>query len=429
MLRASCVFTVLVLTAALGPEPARAAVFTVTSTADGVDLSLGNGICDADPSPAVACTLRAAVQEANALAGDDSISLPAGTYALTLAGIEEDAASGDLDVTSAIVIEGAGAGLSIVDQTTADRVVEVWMSGDLVLSGVTLRGGDAGTEIGSLGGGIRNVGFVSLDGVRITGNAARLGGGIFNYGGLQIVDSVIDGNTATVRIAGIASASTSASGNASTTLEMYSSTVGPNDTEGGPSEIELGNGNFAAIYDSTITPANVEAVAVDIANENVLFNHVTLRGALRAFSFDGSHGLTISNSVVEWCNFGGSLPDIFLVGVNASRDDTCGFAASSGIEAPLLLGALADNGGPTPTHLPQAGSPLIGTASNAACRATDQRGVARPQGAVCDVGAVEVVPEPGAVGAALAAIAALARLRRSRPADLPSTRRRTVSGS
>jgi CSLREA domain-containing protein len=413
MLRAASVFSVLVVTAGLGPELARAAVFAVTSTADAVDLSLGNGICDADPSPAVVCTLRAAVQEANALPGDDSISLPAGTYALTLAGIEDLAASGDLDVTSAIVIEGAGAGLSIIDQTTADRVVEVWFSpASLTLVGVTLRGGDAGTEIGSLGGGIRSLGQLSLDGVHVTGNAARLGAGIYNYGAMQIADSVIDDNLASERIAGIASASTASSGGPSTILTMYASTVGPNITSGNPTEIELGNGASAAIYDSTITPANLEFVTVDIANENVLFNHVTLRGALRAYSYDGSHGLTISNSIVEWCNYGGSLPDILLVGVNASRDDTCGFAASSGIEAPLLLGPLADNGGPTPTHLPQAGSPLIGAASNAACRATDQRGVARPQGAVCDVGAVEVLPEPGAIGAALAALAALARLRR-----------------
>jgi CSLREA domain-containing protein len=417
MLRAACVFTVLVLIAALGPEPTRAAIFVVTTSADAEDFSPGDGSCDANQSPAVSCTLRAAVQEANALAGDDSISLPAGTYALTLAGIEDLAASGDLDVDSAIVIEGAGAELSIIEQTTEDRVFEVWFSpASLTLVGVTLRGGDAGTEISSLGGGIRNLGQLSLDGVHVTGNTARLGAGVYNYGALQIVDSVIDDNLASERIAGIASASTSASGNESTTLEMYASTVGPNITSGNPTEIELGNGASAAIYDSTITPANLEFVTVDIANENVLFNHVTLRGALRAFSYDGSHGLTISNSVVEWCNYGGSLPDILLVGVNASRDDTCGFAASSGIEAPLLLGALADNGGPTPTHLPQAGSPLIGTASNAACRATDQRGVARPQGAVCDVGAVEVVPEPGAIGAALVAIAALVRLRRHRHA-------------
>ena len=53
------------------------------------------------------------------------------------------------------------------------------------------------------------------------------------------------------------------------------------------------------------------------------------------------------------------------------------------------LGVLADNGGPTLTHLLEAGSPAIDAANGAVCPATDQRGVARPQGAGCDVGAVE----------------------------------------
>lgn len=299
--------------------------------------------------------------------------------------------------------------MTVIDQSAADRVFEVQTSGDLLLVGVTVSGGDAGPT--GLGGGIRNVGLLGLDAVHITGNSAQYGGGIFNYGSVQIADSVIDANVATVRIAGIASASTSASGNESTNLEMYSSTVGPNVTGGNPTEIELGNGNSALLFDSTIAPSDPEAISLDVANENVTLSHVTMRGALGAYSFDGSRTLTISNSVVEWCLFGGSLPMIVRAGVNASRDGTCGFAAAGGIEAPLLLGALGDNGGPTPTYLPLAGSPLIDAASTPVCRPTDQRGVARPQGALCDVGAVEV-PEPGAIGAALGALAALAGLRR-----------------
>ncbi|MCU0668589.1 MAG: hypothetical protein MUF70_04470, partial [Myxococcota bacterium] len=61
MLRAACVFTVLVLIAALGPEPTRAAIFVVTTSADAEDFSPGDGSCDANQSPAVSCTLRAAV--------------------------------------------------------------------------------------------------------------------------------------------------------------------------------------------------------------------------------------------------------------------------------------------------------------------------------------------------------------------------------
>jgi hypothetical protein len=53
------------------------------------------------------------------------------------------------------------------------------------------------------------------------------------------------------------------------------------------------------------------------------------------------------------------------------------------------LDPLADNGGPTLTHALLAGSPAIDAADAAVCPATDQRGVARPQGSACDVGSFE----------------------------------------
>jgi len=58
------------------------------------------------------------------------------------------------------------------------------------------------------------------------------------------------------------------------------------------------------------------------------------------------------------------------------------------------LGPLAANGGFSPTHLLQAGSPAID--AGACVIATDERGVARPQGVACDLGAVEVgaLPSP-----------------------------------
>jgi hypothetical protein len=55
-----------------------------------------------------------------------------------------------------------------------------------------------------------------------------------------------------------------------------------------------------------------------------------------------------------------------------------------------LLGQLADNGGPTLTHLPLAGSPAIDAGTSTGAAATDQRGFARPQGEAVDIGAVEV---------------------------------------
>jgi hypothetical protein len=73
------------------------ALFTVNSLLDTVDANPGDGIAQ---DAAGQTTLRAAVMEANARAGDDSILVPEGVYVLSLAGAGEDAAAaGDLDVT------------------------------------------------------------------------------------------------------------------------------------------------------------------------------------------------------------------------------------------------------------------------------------------------------------------------------------------
>lgn len=85
-------------------------------------------------------------------------------------------------------------------------------------------------------------------------------------------------------------------------------------------------------------------------------------------------------------------PDTFVHVTDAS----CGTAASGDPQ----LGPLADNGGPTSTMLPAATSPLLDHVPTAACLAlvsADQRGVTRPQGSGCDIGAVEravVTPVP-----------------------------------
>jgi hypothetical protein len=64
------------------------------------------------------------------------------------------------------------------------------------------------------------------------------------------------------------------------------------------------------------------------------------------------------------------------------------------------LSALANHGGPTQTYLPLPGSPLIDGGSNVGCPGLDQRGLARPFGASCDIGAVEVTPPSVTTGVA-----------------------------
>jgi Ca2+-binding RTX toxin-like protein len=79
-------------------------------------------------------------------------------------------------------------------------------------------------------------------------------------------------------------------------------------------------------------------------------------------------------------------------GRNIDSGTSCGFAASSLSATEPLLGLLGDHGGPTDVALPTAFSPAV-NAALAACPAADQRGVARPQGGACDIGAVERVPD------------------------------------
>jgi hypothetical protein len=82
-------------------------------------------------------------------------------------------------------------------------------------------------------------------------------------------------------------------------------------------------------------------------------------------------------------------------GHNLERHASCGFtAAGDQQETNPLLEALADNGGPTRTMALRPGSPAKNHGSNLGCPATDQRGVRRPQGNRCDVGAYEARVRP-----------------------------------
>ena len=112
--------------AVCAPAVASAATFTVSSTSDRVDTVPGNGTCR---TSAGTCTLRAAVQEANALAGADTIVLRSATYPLTLApGLVDGAQHGDLDVTGPLTLAGAGATATIVSgrsSTACSRCIRV----------------------------------------------------------------------------------------------------------------------------------------------------------------------------------------------------------------------------------------------------------------------------------------------------------------
>jgi hypothetical protein len=80
-------------------------------------------------------------------------------------------------------------------------------------------------------------------------------------------------------------------------------------------------------------------------------------------------------------------------GNNLESANTCGLGAGGDlINLDPRVGALQANGGSTLTHALDLSSPARDTGANSGCPATDQRGVARPQGARCDIGAYEGAP-------------------------------------
>jgi CSLREA domain-containing protein len=173
----------------LGSVVAADATFEVSSTLDLPDGNPGDGLCLAGD----ACTLRAAIQEANALDGPDTIVVPAGTYVLTFEGAgDDDAVSGDLDITDDVVITGDGSAATVVDGNALDRVFHILTEGAVSISGMTIQNG-----LAFYGGGIANeAGQMTLADVTIQSNESERGGGIWNGGWLSLSSGQVSGNEA-----------------------------------------------------------------------------------------------------------------------------------------------------------------------------------------------------------------------------------------
>lgn len=268
---------------------ARAASYTVTSTGDAHDARPGDLRCATSGGQ---CTLRAAIEEANASQGPDIIGFR----------LENDSTitlrRGQLEIAGAatVTVRGPGAGLLSLDGNAASRLIRVAPDATAYISGITLRNGyvnrnkfgdrafGAGLENAGIatlrnvvvrgnhapqgGGGIVNGGLLSLIGSTVSGNSAGgFAGGILNTGSLLLVDSSVSGNDAAdgaggIDNRGVASLINSAvNGNTSKTqpggivsrgtLRLIGSTVKGNNGGAGAGGIE----NFASlsIFRSTVT--------------------------------------------------------------------------------------------------------------------------------------------------------------------------------
>ncbi|MEE9597348.1 MAG: choice-of-anchor Q domain-containing protein, partial [Acidiferrobacterales bacterium] len=324
------------------------------------------GVVTTTVDSATGGSLRACIIWANGNAGADTLTLPAGTYTLTIPGAGEDAAAtGDLDITDDLVITGNGAATTIIDGNGIDRVFEI-LSATATFSDITIQNGSA---LNGGGMALSGTATVTLTDVAVTNNnSSGNGAGIDVPAGttLNATGTTISGNTAVGDGGGAAMAGTltltnvTVSGNTAArgggldcagpcTLTNVTVTANTGPGDGGGVRQRTGAGSITFL--NTIVANNISAGAGDC---------------------DGNPG------------------NLFSLGNNLDSDNTCDFTAPGDLPGTIpLLGPLQDNGGPTFTHELLVGSPAIDAGTNVGCPAADQRGFARPVNATCDIGAYE----------------------------------------
>ncbi len=340
--------------ALIAPGAASAASIAVTTTSD--EFNAGT----------TGCSLREAIWAANndgALlapgctpgSGNDTIAVPQGLYQLSRAGSGEDAdVTGDLDVTGPTTIQHTGPGTTIVDAGGLDRVFNTATLAGVTISGLEVRGGISPTS----------------------------GGGIFNSGNLTVAGSTIAGNASAAHGGGIETAGAAAS------LTVVNSTVSGNKAVGDGGGVDESRGQ-AHLISSTVTANLADSDSFQGGNGGGVGVFIT--GAVYSIQSSLIAGNSDSGGEAPDCV---AQPDATLLSLGQSLIGdpggcvlTAGLGDITGVKPKLR--PLADNGGPTPTHALRPGSPALG--AGGACPLTDQRGVLRSLGGLCDIGAYELV--------------------------------------
>ena len=318
-----------------------------------------------------------------------------------------------------VTIKGQGPDVTAINGNANGSVFQVEAGSELWLEDLTVTNGSA-----DRGGGILNWGVTYLSNSVISGNSSHSppgGGGIYNGGTLQIFDSQIIGNSAgslgscgggimndagDLLIEGVEIVGNVAGGlgggicntGFNSVIDVKNSLIANNNTKTSGGGVYSGScdlsvienstisGNFAAYLAGGISACNLELVNVTISqnDSSLLGGSVVSTGEIRMVN-----SILTDDPPGSICAADGS-GEFTSLGHNIADDDSCNLNGPGDMPntAPLL-GPLQDNGGPTRTNALLPGSPAIDTADNAACPATDQRGVIRPQGAGCDVGAYE----------------------------------------
>jgi CSLREA domain-containing protein len=334
------------------------------------------------------CSLREAINNANGntdtsggdcaagSVGADTIDLSSLSGTITLVPLFLGGLGGLPNINDDVTIDGPGANKLTVNADGNDRVF--FNEANTTIAGVTATGAIASCG-DTFGGGIVNwgSGSLTLENSAVNGNTNCFhGGGIVTalFGGsapVTIIDSTVSNNSGD----GIFNS-------CCVHLSITNSTIaGNSDSIGGGI---LNNGTLTVV-NSTVAGNSSTAIGVCCTGGGILNNGVA------AFQ-----NTIVAQNSPDNCFSDGSLTD---AGYNLSNNGaSCGFGASTSNPnaGPMFDPAgLTDNGGPTPTIALLTGSPAVdaippGVNDCGTTITTDQRGVARPQGPGCDIGAFEV---------------------------------------
>ncbi len=304
------------------------------------------------------CTIREAVGTA---APGETVVVPAGIYSIS---------AGQIDIDRDLTIVGDGVSHTVIrGSQTPQRLFVIATGASVEISSLSLS-----LEPGlSNGGGIRNEGSLLLRDcwLRDSLNPLDLAGGALRntVSGTTIIERCSLSNNNAEFAGAILNEGV---------MTLWSTTV---------------SGNSNAFVAGGI----INTGELTISDSTIFGNIANFDGAANIENF-GS--LVMRNSLVAG-GVGGpdcTGPIDATAGHNLDGDGTCVASGGPGnLTAPALLFALADNGGPVPTHAPAIDSPLIDAGNPStpgsggdACLASDARGVARPQGGGCDIGAFEL---------------------------------------
>lgn len=325
-------------------QAANISVNDFSDTPAGTSLNcLGSGVC----------TLRAALAAANSNPDNSTITLPPGTYTLTQ--------TASLAFTTPINVIGSGASQTFIDRSnTANQDFEI-VGATVSFSGVTIRNsGD-----GRIGLWLRSAATALLTESEISANR---GVGILNDNSIVTLDrSLIFSNA-----------------------------------RGG---IQNLGANAVVVMTNTTLSGNYNGPGLEVQAGTATLNNVTISENTDIIPGAGIRVATgatanVRNSVVanNFNSAGGAQPDCSgtlnsqgynLIGNSSGCSD---LAVTDLRDVSAELGALQNNGGRTATHALLTNSPAVNGGDPITCQAnaSDQRGVWRPQGARCDIGAFEM---------------------------------------